>query len=183
MKNFAIARRYAKALLLIGKQDGEAETYRSELSGISNLITQNRSLEQAITNPLHATGARKGVLDTLIERLGLSKVMRSFLLLLFDKGRIGFIDSIDEFYQNLADELKGVARASVTSATELSADAIEKIRKGLSKRTGKEVILEINQDPSLIGGIVTRIGDLVLDGSIKTQLLGMRESLKKGEGV
>ena len=132
---------------------------------------------------MHATGARKGVLDTLIERLGLSKVMRSFLLLLFDKGRIGFINSIDEFYQNLADELKGVARASVTSATELSADAIEKIRKGLSKRTGKEVILEINQDPSLIGGIVTRIGDLVLDGSIKTQLLGMRESLKKGEGV
>jgi F-type H+-transporting ATPase subunit delta len=109
--------------------------------------------------------------------------MRSFLLLLFDKGRIGFIDSIDEFYQKLADELKGVARATVTSATELSSDAIEKIRKGLSRRTGKKVILEINQDPSLIGGIVTRFGDLVLDGSIKTQLLGMRESLKKGEGV
>ncbi len=183
MKNLAIARRYAKALLLIGKQDGEAETYRSELTGISNLIVQNRSLEQAITNPLHNAGARKGVLETLIDRLGLSKVMRSFLLLLFDKGRIRFIDSIDEFYQNLADELKGVARATVTSATELSADAVEKIRKGLSRRTGKEVILEIKQDPSLIGGIVTRIGDLVLDGSIKTQLLGMRESLKRGEGV
>jgi len=183
VKNLAIARRYAKALLMIGKQDGEAEAYRSELSGISTLIAQNRSLEQALTNPLHDAGARKGVLETLIDRLGLSKVMRSFLLLLFDKGRIGFIDSIDEFYQNLADELKGVARATVTSATELSADAVEKISQGLSRRTGKEVILEIKQDPSLIGGIVTHIGDLVLDGSIKTQLLSMRESLKRGEGV
>ena len=183
MKNLAIARRYAKALLLIGKKDGEAEAYRSELSGISNVITGNRELEQALTNPLHDADARKKVLVNLIDRLGVSKVMRSFLLLLFDKGRIGFIGSIDEFYQNLADDIKGIARATVTSATELSADAIEKIRAGLSQRTGKEVVLEVNQDPSLIGGIVTRIGDLVLDGSIKTQLLGMRESLKKGEGV
>jgi F-type H+-transporting ATPase subunit delta len=183
VKNLAIARRYAKALLLIGKEDGEAETYRSELSGISNLIGQNQSLQQAITNPLHDAGARKRVLETVVDRLGLSKVMRSFLLLLFDKGRIGFIGSIDDFYQKLVDELKGVARATVTSATELSSDAIEKIRKGLSRRTGKKIILEINQDPGLIGGIVTRIGDLVLDGSIKTQLLGMRESFKRGEGV
>jgi F-type H+-transporting ATPase subunit delta len=183
VKNLAIARRYAKALLLIGKKDGAAETYRTELSGISNLIDRNPSLQQAISNPLHNAGARKRVLETLIDRLEMSRVMRSFLLLLFDKGRIGFIDSIDEFYQKLADEFKGVARATVTSATKLSADAIEKIRKGLSRRTGKEVVLEINQDPSLIGGVVTRIGDLVLDGSIKTQLLGMRESLKKGEGA
>jgi len=183
VKNFAIARRYAQALLLIGKEDGQAETYRSELSGMAELIDQNHLLHQAITNPLYDTHARKRVLEAMIERLGFSRVMRSFLLLLFDKGRIGFLDSIDEFYQKLADDFKGVARATVTSATKLSSDAIEKIRAGLSRRTGKEVILEVNQDPSLIGGIVTRIGDLVLDGSIKTQLLGMRESLKKGEGA
>ena len=183
MKNLTVARRYAKALLIIGKEDGNAETYREELEGFVGLMSQEKDLEQAICNPLYAVSDRKKVLETVIGKVGVSKVMESFLLLLFDKGRFGFIDSIDEFYQNLADELKGVARATVTSATELSTDAIEKIRQGLSRRTGKEVILEIKQDPSLIGGIVTRIGDLVLDGSIKTQLLGMRESLKRGEGV
>jgi F-type H+-transporting ATPase subunit delta len=81
----------------------------------------------------------------------------------------------------LADELKGVAKASLVSATKLSAETIEKIRTALSKKTGKEIVLEVEQDPGLIGGIVTRIGDLVLDGSIKTQLLNMRESLKRGE--
>jgi F-type H+-transporting ATPase subunit delta len=60
---------------------------------------------------------------------------------------------------------------------------LRKFVSALSKRTGKDIILEVEQDPELIGGIVTRIGDLVLDGSIKTQLLNMRESLKRGESV
>jgi F-type H+-transporting ATPase subunit delta len=109
--------------------------------------------------------------------------MRSFLLLVFDKGRIGFLASINDFYQKLADEVKGIARASLVSASELSSETVEKIRATLSKKTGKDIILEVEQDPSLIGGIVTRIGDLVLDGSIRTQLLNMKESLKRGESV
>ncbi len=183
MKNLAIARRYAKALLLIGKEDGQAETYREELDGLAGLITKEKQLEQAICNPLYDASGRKKVLQAVIEKLELSNVMQAFLLLLFDKGRIGFVGSINDFYQKLADELKGVARASLVSATELSFETIEKIRSALSKKTGKDVKLEVEQDPALIGGIVTRIGDLVLDGSISTQLLNMRESLKRGERV
>ena len=183
MKNLAIARRYAKALLLIGKEDGQTETYREELNGIAELIQGEKALEQALTNPLYDAAGRRRVLEAVIEKMNLSKVMSSFLLLVFEKGRVGFIGSINEFYQKLADELKGVARASLVSATELSSEAVEKIRASLSKRTGKDITLEIEQDPTLIGGIVTRIGDLVLDGSIKTQLLNMRESLKRGESV
>ena len=183
MKNLAIARRYAKALLMIGKEDGQTETYREELNGIAELIQGEKVLEQALTNPLYDAAGRRKVLEAVIEKMNLSKVMSSFLLLVFEKGRVGFIGSINEFYQKLADELKGVARASLVSATELSSEAIDKIRASLSKRTGKDITLEIEQDPTLIGGIVTRIGDLVLDGSIKTQLLNMRESLKRGESV
>ena len=183
MKNLAIARRYAKALLMIGKEDGQTETYKEELNGIAELIRREKALEQVLTNPLYDAAGRRKVLEAIIEKLNLSKVMNSFLLLVFEKGRVGFIGSINDFYQKLADELKGVARASLVSATELSSEAVDKIRTSLSKRTGKDIVLEIEQDPSLIGGIVTRIGDLVLDGSIKTQLLNMRESLKRGESV
>ena len=183
MKNLAVARRYAKALLLIGKDDGKAETYRSELEGFSSLIDREKKLERAISNPLYDSIDRKKVLQAVIDKVNLSNVMKAFLLLLFDKGRIGFLYDINEFYQKIADELKGVARANLVSATELSAEIIEKIRKTLSNMTGKDVILEFEQDPSLIGGIVSRIGDLVLDGSIKTQLLNMKESLKRSESV
>ncbi len=183
MKNLAIARRYAKALLLIGKEDRQTETYRKELNEFSSLIAREKALEAALVNPLYDSEGRKKVLNSLIMKLELSQVMASFLMLLFDKGRIGFLTSINDFYQKLADELKGIAQASLVSATELSSETVEKIRAALSKRTGKDIVLEVTHDPGLIGGIVTRIGDLVLDGSVRTQLLNMRESLKRGESV
>ncbi len=168
---------------MIGKTDGKAEYYRQELDGVAGLVSRESVLEQVINNPLYNAGDRKKVLAALIDKLNLSGVMSSFLKLLFDKGRFGFISAINEFYQKLADDLKGVARASIVSANELSSEAVEKIRKALSKKTGKDIVLDIKTDPSLIGGVVTKIGDLVLDGSIKTQLLNMRESLKRGESV
>ena len=183
MKNLSIARCYAKALLLIGKEDGQAESYREELNNVAGLVAGEKELEQAITNPLYDAAGRRKVLHAVIDQLYLSDTMKAFLLLVFDKGRIGFLGNINEFYKKLADELKGIARASLVSATELSSEAIDKIRSTMSKMTGKDVILDIEQDSSLIGGVVSRIGDLVLDGSIRTQLLNMRESLKRGESV
>jgi F-type H+-transporting ATPase subunit delta len=183
VKNLSIARRYAKALLLIGKDDGQAETYKEELSGVATLISGEKSLEQAICNPLYNAAERKKVLEAVIEKLNLSGVMRTFLMLLFDKGRFGFLHSISDFYRKLADELRGVIGAALTSASAMSEDTIERIRAALSQMTGKEVHLTVQQEPALIGGIVTRIGDLILDGSIRTQLLNMKESLKRGESV
>jgi F-type H+-transporting ATPase subunit delta len=183
MKNLAIARRYAKALLLIGKEKDQVEAYREELHAFANLMGQEEALNEAITNPLYDAAGRRNVLQTLVDKLNLSKIMASYLALLFDKGRIGYISDIDNFYQKLADEIKGIARANLVAATGLSSETVEKIRASLSQKTGKEIILEVEQDPDLIGGIVTKIGDLVLDGSIKTQLLNMRESLRRGEGI
>ena len=183
MKNLAIARRYAKALLLIGKEDGRTEAYRAELIGVCDLIRKEKEFGQAVNNPLHDTASRKRVLEAVIEKLELSPVMKSFLLLMFDKGRFNFLPDVADFYQTLADEFKGVARAELTSAVELADETVEKIRESLSKMISRDVKLDVQQDSSLIGGIVTQIGDLVLDGSIKTQLLNMRESLKRGESV
>jgi F-type H+-transporting ATPase subunit delta len=108
------------------------------------------------------------------------------LLLLFDKGRIGFMGQHQRFFtRKLADELKGVARASLVSASR--AFRLKPLRKSAHALCEKDRQRDHSgggsQDPGLIGGIVTRIGDLVLDGSIKTQLLNMRETLKRGESV
>jgi F-type H+-transporting ATPase subunit delta len=183
MKNLTVARRYAKALLLIGKEDGQTDTYRNELGGFAALMDREKALNRAIANPLYEAASRRNVLQSVIDKLKFSVTMKSFLLLLFDKGRIGFISNINDLYQKLADELEGIARASLVSATDLSADTVEKIRAALSQKTNKEIILEVEQDPELIGGIITKIGDLVWDGSIRTQLFNMRESLKRGEGI
>lgn len=183
MRSSAIARRYAKALILIGKEDGLAETYRDELEKIIALFDKEQIFEQAVCNPLYNTVSRRNVLQAVLEKLELSMAINSFLLLLFDKGRITFLRDVGSYYNKVADELKGVVRANLISATKLSSESFDQIRNSLSKMTGKEVLLEAEQDPSLIGGVVTRIGDFVLDGSIKTQLQNMRESLKRGESV
>ena len=183
MKNLSVSRRYAKALMLIGEEDGNADLYRTELDDIVGVLNSYVELEQAVVNPLFDKNDRRNVLKSVLERSGFSSIMKSFLVLLFDKGRIGFLREICEFYKKLADELQGVVHATLVSATELSADATEKIRQGFAIKTGKDIILDVEQDPSLIGGIVTKIGDLVLDGSVKTQLFNMRESLKRGESV
>lgn len=183
MKNLAVSRRYAKALILIGQEDGQAEAYNDELAAMVGLFDSQEGFEAALVNPLIKKGDRKQLLEAVIDSTQVTDIMKSFLTLLFDKGRIGFLRDIASYYRDMADELNGVVKASVTSATELSDDAVNKIKESLSKKTGKTVVLNVEQDPSLIGGVVTKIGDLVLDGSVKTQLINMRETLKKGESV
>jgi len=183
MKNLTVSRRYAKALILIGQEDGQAEVYNEELDALVGLFNTQEGFEKTLINPLFNKNDRKKVLQAVLAATDLSTIMKSFLSLLFDKGRIGFLRDISSYYKDLADELKGVVKASVTSATELSSEAVDKIRESLSKKTGKNIILNVEQDPSLIGGVVTKIGDLVLDGSVRTQLINMRETLKKGESV
>ncbi len=183
MKNLAVSRRYAKALILIGQEDGLAEQYNSELDSIVGLFNTQEDFEKALINPLFNKNDRKKVLEAVLAATDLSVIIKSFLILLFDKGRIGFLREIASYYKDLADELKGVVKASIVSATELSSEAVDKIKEALSKKTGKNIVLNVEQDPNLIGGVVTILGDLVLDGSVKTQLINMRETLKKGESV
>jgi F-type H+-transporting ATPase subunit delta len=178
-----IARRYAKALLSIGREDGQAETYKEELGGFAKLLEENKELEMAISNPLYDAESRKKVLGAIVERLGPSGVMRSFLLLLFDKGRIQYVKDIYLFYEKLTDELANIVRADLVSATDLPEETIEKIRAALAQKTGKEVKMDVRVDPALIGGAVTKIGDLVLDGSVRTQLKTLRESLQRSEVI
>ena len=137
MKNLAVSRRYAKALILIGQEDGQAEQYNEELADVVGLFDTQDGFELALINPLYNKNDRKKVLQAVLAATDLSAIMKSFLVLLFDKGRIGFLRQIAFYYKDLADELKGVVKASVVSATELSSEAIEKIKEALSKKAGK----------------------------------------------
>jgi F-type H+-transporting ATPase subunit delta len=181
--NARIARRYAKALLAIGREDGQAETYKQELAGFAKLVEENKELAQAISNPLYDVEGRKKVLDAIIEKVKPSQTMVSFLSLLFDKGRFQYLGDIYVYFEKMTDELANIIRADVVSAVKLPDESVEKIKAALSEQTGKKVTIETTVDTSLIGGVVTKIGDLVLDGSVKTQLISLKESLQRGEGI
>jgi F-type H+-transporting ATPase subunit delta len=109
--------------------------------------------------------------------------VKSFFLLLQSKGRIGYLEGIGRYYQQLTDELSNVTRAVVTSATRLSEDLVSRIQQALKQVVNKEVVVTVKQDPAIIGGIVAKVGDMLLDGSLQTQLKRLKESLRRGEGI
>jgi F-type H+-transporting ATPase subunit delta len=96
---------------------------------------------------------------------------------LLERGRIGILRAASRVYSELADARAGQVRATVTAAAALSASDLDRVRRALEKRTGRKVLIQTAVDPALIGGVVARVGDLVLDGSVRTQLDEMRQRL------
>ncbi len=181
MTSSIVAKRYAKALLEIGREDGNYEKYAEEVAAVVALFDTSPELESVLSNPALDLQSRKGVLQTLLEKLQLSPITTNFFRLLMDRGRIDQTREISVVYGLLLDEVKGITRAEVTSAASLSDQELDRLKDALKAVAGKEVSIELKEDPSLIGGIKARIGDLVLDGSVRTQLESLKESLRKGE--
>lgn len=181
MKNLIIAKRYARALFNLALGEKQVEYYGQELSDFSQLLKQLPDVADAIRNPLYPGATKKAAFASLSEKLGLTPMIRSFVNLLIEKDRLGHLEEIKDYYYRLIDEHSNVARAQLRAAVQLDETVIQNIAQTLEKVTGKKVIVEFEQDPELIGGVVARIGDLVLDGSVKTQLHNIKESLKRGE--
>jgi F-type H+-transporting ATPase subunit delta len=134
----------------------------------------------AASNPLYAKENRQVICGAVVEKMGMSPVFKSLLDLMLDKNRLTIIPEVRSFYQKLLDEMANISRAKVTSATALSEEAVESIKASLEKTTGRSIFVETEVDPELIGGVVARVGDLVLDGSVRSQLTNIKETLIKG---
>ena len=181
MINLIIARRYAKALLTIGKEDGRYKEYGEELNAFAQLLEREPDLKNAIVNPIYSKDDRRGVLLRVTELIKLSPMVSNFVKLLFDKRRIDAVLGISQVYQQLVDQLENISRAQVKIAVPLEEATLSRIRETLEKITGNTVVMEVEEEPAIIGGIMARAGDLILDGSVRTQLQSLTESLKRSE--
>ncbi|PID72550.1 MAG: F0F1 ATP synthase subunit delta [Desulfobulbus propionicus] len=179
MRNTILARRYAKALFSLGKEQGKIEEYSELLGGIAALYDESTGgLGAALTNPLYPLEARQKMMARIAEKAQADSIMTGFLNLLVEKKRADILPEIAEEVQIMVDMDQNISHGSVVSAVELD-DALQaKIQATLEKITGNKVILQTEVDPTIIGGIIAKVGDLVLDGSIKTQLNGLKESIK-----
>ncbi|OPY91178.1 MAG: ATP synthase subunit delta [Syntrophus sp. PtaU1.Bin208] len=181
MINSGIAKRYARAFFDIAGEDKLYEQYYDELNGFARIVQGDKNLKEFLANPVFDQAEKKAVVEAIIQKVNISGMTANFLKLLVDKKRIGMLAEIADFYRELMDQVLKRVRVSVKTAFPLEAEATEDIKKGLEQMTGKQTEVTIEEDSSLLGGIVIRVGDTLYDGSIKTQLNNIRNLL--GEAV
>ncbi len=177
MTTGSIARRYARALFEIGEEKGSLLGLLKAVENVADLWSENEELRTAMTNPFTRLETRKKIWSEVISRLGVPQEARNFLNLLLDKSRIAELPAVARELGRLADRKQNRLRAEVVSASPISEDRVLQLKSALERITGKVLIINSREDPALIGGIVTRVGDMMYDGSIKTQLLRLKEKM------
>jgi len=177
----SIARRYAKALLSLGLEDQSQEVMVRQLDDLAGTLKGSAELREALGNPIFPLSERKATMEALCTRCALTRTMRNFVMLLLERGRVLALPDTAREFGVLVDAHAGRVRARVTSAAPLSPDLEGRLRVALEQRHGKKVLLEKQVDPALIGGLVTEVGDVTYDGSIKHQLEALRDSLLPAE--
>ena len=163
----SVARRYARALFGIGVDAGKFEALGDELGELATLWNESDELRQALENPVFKPAEKRAVLERILPQVAPTPEVQRFVLL----------PAIARAYRDLTDAHVGRVRAEVISAEALTPATVDRVRRSLEQRTGKKVIIHSKVDPDLIGGVVARVGDLVLDGSVRTQLEDLRARL------
>lgn len=177
MKSSTIGRRYARALLELAEQHKQTERVQKDLHDFADSFEKSRDLRDVVENPKIARDARKKVVSALLDRMAVAPIVKSVILMLLDRGRLRHIGDVSAAFTDLAEARAGRVRAEVTTATAMPDAYYAELQKVLEQATGKKIVLVKNTDPSIIAGVVTRVGDKVYDGSVRSRLGELKERM------
>jgi F-type H+-transporting ATPase subunit delta len=173
----ASAARYAKALLDVAIAESNPEQAEQELGWFAALSKQHPDLDRVLMNPVVPAARKRALVADLAQRGSLSAPVAKLLVLLAERDRLALVPDLVAVFQERLREYRQVVNAEVTTAEPLSPERAEVLRQRLAAMTGRAVTMTTAVDPSLIGGVVTRIGSTVYDGSVARQLQSIRQGL------
>jgi F-type H+-transporting ATPase subunit delta len=173
----ASAARYARALLDVTISEGDPQQAERELAAFVDLLKQHRDLGAALTNPAVPAANKRAVIDQVLATMKPSGPIAKTLLLLADRDRLSILPDLLDIYRDRLLAHQQVVRAEVTTATPLAEDRAADLQRRLTALTGRQVLMTTKVDPAIIGGVVTRIGSTVYDGSVASQLQAIRQRL------
>lgn len=192
MSVIAVARRYAEALADVAVAHDQVEQIDSEVRAFTEMIESNRELRELFASPIVSLADKRRVLDALINKA--SAEMDTFrdkvfagqftfnlLRAMLSHYRLHHLPEVYEQFKREMNKRKGLIIAEVITVAEVGSAEQKKLGRTLEKRTGKKVEFKFKTDPSLVGGLVTRVGSVVYDGSVRTQLQEIKQRLKRGE--
>ncbi|MFP4083369.1 MAG: ATP synthase F1 subunit delta [Desulfonatronovibrio sp.] len=178
-----VARRYARALFALGQKEGEKQlkAYGEDLSKIVGTLEDAPELVRIFKNPIFNTEEKKGILKQILGKLKCGPVVSNFCYLLADKNRVDCLPEIQAYYAELLDEFEGIVRGEIVTAIKLADNMKQEIVGKLEKQSGLKVVLDYSVDQDILGGLMLKVGDKVLDASIRAQLQILKENIKRGE--
>lgn len=172
-----IAKRYATALLELGSESGQLDQLVDELARAASVYEASAELRASFDDPLIPAAAKKAILSEVLERLAVGQTTRNAVALLLDRRRVRALPAIAGRLREMADAKRGLLRAEVHAAMPLPEEYFEKLQRELERITGRRVALDRKLDPSLVCGVVVRVGDTVYDGSLASRVRQMRETM------
>lgn len=177
-----VARRYAKALFAIGEKKGEADMQAigDDLAKLAQVMEDSPEVMRVFRSPIFGAQAKKAVIGQIMDKAEVSETIKNFCNLLGDKDRLAFLPEIAQVYGELLDEAQGVVRGSVVTAYDLSAKRKDEIKKNLEKKSSAKLELGFETNSDILGGVVLKIGDKVLDASLRAQLSILKENITRG---
>ena len=178
MTNRTAANRYARALLDVAvKEHADLDQVERELASVVDLFAEHRLLAQALLNPVVPVPRKRAAMDALTVRAHLLPMVTKLLGLLAERDRLVLLPDLLASYSDRLLDYRNVVRAEVTTTVPLGAEQVRAIEANLARASGRTILLSAKVDPSIIGGVVTRMGSTVYDGSVTRQLQRMKEKL------
>ena len=180
MTSGAAAGRYARALfdVVLKETPGALDAVESQIQGLSALFTGTPALAAVMSNPAVPVTKKVAVVKALLDRTGaLAPQAAKLALMLAERDRLMLLPHIARVYRERLMDHQKVIRGEVTTAIPIPSERLAALAQSLERATGRRVVLESRVDPSIIGGVVTRLGSTIYDGSVTTQLAKMKQSL------
>ena len=162
--------RYSRALFEVANEINELDKIENDIKNFQLLLESSLELINFIKNPTQSINTQNNVIVLLADKLGFSKNLKNFFLLLVEKRRIFFIQKISESFLKLCSRKRGEIKASLISSKELSNTELDKISKDLSISMGSSIKFDYKVDKELIGGLKLQLGSFMIDTSIKNKL-------------
>lgn len=176
MSDASVAHRYARALLELADEAQAVDKVADDLETLRAVLSKTELLG-VMTNPVFTSAERREGLVAVVNRVGFQALTRSFLQLLLQKGRFQNLPEVLDAFRALYDKRANRARVQLSTAAPLTPELEREVTASLERVTGRQVALEITVDPSLIGGIIARVGGKVYDSSIKSRLQDIKTGL------
>lgn len=172
-----VAGRYASALFELAKESSNVEGIESDLVNFQSLLDESSDLVRLVRSPVIAADDQEKAIAAILDKAGIGGLTANFLKLVTANRRLFVIQDMIKVYRSLAAKARGEITAEVTSAFALNDEQISTLKQTLKASVGKDVTLQSRVDPSILGGLIVKVGSRMIDSSLKTKLQNMKTAL------